>query len=56
MFNDPISSRRADYFDYVADGFSITIDGVGVLLNWACITIFIVFGWPFAILSWLHGE
>lgn len=51
MFSDPCQPQW-DYFDYVADGFSVVM---GNFLNWVCIAIFIVFGWPFALLSCFIG-
>lgn len=54
MFSDPIQPRGPDYFDRVADGFSDVMDWFGIAFSWGCAGIFIVFGWPFALLSWFR--
>lgn len=55
MFSDPIQPRRL-YLDRVADGFNILIDRFGTVLALACTGWCIVFGWPFALLSWIFEK
>jgi len=41
----------SNYFSSVLNGICITIESFGVVFSWICTGIFIVFGWPFALLN-----